>query len=80
MEDSTANLIFDDLPEEDREILKALMRGTPDLIFTEEATQGKLYLGGQGVADKKQILKEHGMQVVLQISGEDTPPKFPEDF
>ena len=75
-----AELIFDGMPEEEQRIVKSLMKSSPDLITDGPKYSGKLFLGSQAVACKPDSLKAHGIRVVLQISGEETPPRFPEDF
>jgi atypical dual specificity phosphatase len=75
-----ADLIFDGMPEEERRIVKSLMKSDPDLITEGPEFSGKLFLGSQAVASRPDTLKAHGIKVVLQISGEETPPRFPDDF
>jgi hypothetical protein len=75
-----AEIIFDGMPEEERRIVKSLLKSDPDLITDGPEFSGKLFLGSQAVACRPDTLKAHGIKVILQILGEETPPRFPEDF
>jgi len=55
------------------------MRTEPDLIFEGDGGS-KLYLGNLGAANNKAALKKCGVNIVIQVSGEDTEPRFPGDF
>ncbi len=78
MEESSAEMLYDGLTEEEQKHVRSLMKSTPDLIYQIDGAG--LYLGNLTTAGKKDALKACGIQVVLQVSGEDTPPTFPEDF
>ena len=60
-----ADLIFDGMPEEERRIVKSLMKSDPDLITDGPEFSGKLFLGSQAVACRPDTLKAHGIKVVL---------------
>ena len=68
------NMVFDGMPEDEIKILNSIMKSEPDLIID------KLYLGNQGHAKKKDVLMRLGVQVILQISTEESEFPFPESF
>ncbi|TNV75244.1 hypothetical protein FGO68_gene14075 [Halteria grandinella] len=53
------------------------MKPEPDLILERPAS---LYLGNQFHAQNYELLKSRDIQVILQVSGEDTQPPHPEHF
>jgi hypothetical protein len=63
------------LTEEEKVLLSSLSKKTPDLI-----EEPNLYLGNRSHARNKDCLKEIGIDIIIQISGEETEPPFPDDF
>lgn len=80
MEGTGTDIIFEEMPEDEMKIIKSLMKEEPDLITYDDDFGGKLYLGNLAVAAKKETLKLLRIQVILQVSGEDTLPMYPGEF
>ena len=72
-------LNLDGLSDEDKVIIMSIRNPEPDLITTDDEFGGKLYLGNFHAATYSD-LKKYGISVVIQISGEDTPPKRPGEY
>ena len=62
------------LSNDDRIVVESLMKTEPDLIIDN------LYLGNLSHSKMKDVLKRLGVSVILQISSEEYPLEFPDDF
>ncbi|TNV75225.1 hypothetical protein FGO68_gene10980 [Halteria grandinella] len=56
---------------------ESIIKAEPDLIIERP---GVLYLGNQKHANNMEILKKYGIQVVLQITGDETVPPHGSNF